>query len=183
MLFYATCNELEQKILHAKDNRERIRYGTQIEKLGLKALLKYINSLGDEALGTENRKAIKSMFRVELMLRLWNDSIDQVAIKNFIMDLNEKISRNIISEEEYQFTYQISNDYSLNTKIIQPKFEPKDIIYLFFKYNDNFIPFIIASNSFFSALFRIFLCSSWNEFNNFSKSSSNSISNFFINSL
>ena len=137
MLFYATCNELEQKILHAKDNKERIRYGTQIEKLGLKALLKYINSLGDEALGTENRKTIKSMFRVELMLRLWNDSIDQVAIKNFIMDLNEKISRNIISEEEYGFTYQIANDYSLNTKIIQPKFEPKDIIYLFFKYNEN----------------------------------------------
>ena len=53
--------------------------------MGLKALLKYINSLGDEALGTENKKTIKSMFRIELMLRLWNDSIDQVFIKNILL--------------------------------------------------------------------------------------------------
>ena len=137
MLFYANCNELEKKILHAKDNRERIRYGTQLENLGLKTLLKYINSLGDQSLDTENRKTIKSMFRVELMIRLWNDSIKQKSIKNFINDLNEKASRNIISEEEYVFTYTISNNYSLNTKLIQPKFESKDAIYLFFKYNEN----------------------------------------------
>jgi hypothetical protein len=137
MLYYSTCNELEQKILHAKDNKERMRYGTQIEKLGLKSLLKYINSLGNEALGVENRKTIKSMFRVQLMLKLWNDSIDQVTVKNFISNLNDRALRNQITDEEYGFTYKIATDYSLTTKIIQPKFEPKDIIYLFFKYNEN----------------------------------------------
>ena len=137
MLYYATCSELEQKILNANDNKERMRYGTQIERLGLRSLLKYINSLGNEALGTENRKTIKSMFRAQLMLKLWNDEIDQVTIKNFILDLNNKSQRNLITDEEYGFTYQIASEYSLTTKIIQPNFEPKDIIYLFFKYNEN----------------------------------------------
>ena len=52
--------------------------------------------------------------------------------KYFIIDLNEKSSRNIISEEKYGFTYQISNDYSLNSKIIQQEFEAKDIISIYF---------------------------------------------------
>ena len=137
MLYYATCSELEQKILNANDNKERMRYGTQLERLGLRSLLKYINSLGNEALGTENRKTIKSMFRAQLMLKLWNDGIDQVSIKNFISDLNSKSQRNLITDEEYGFTYQIASEYSLTTKIIQPNFQPKDIIYLFFKYNEN----------------------------------------------
>ena len=137
MLYYATCNELEQKILHSKDNKERMRYGAQIEKLGLKSLLKYINSLGNEALGIENRKIIKSMFRVQLMLKLWNDSIDNFSVKNFIQNLDDRALRNQITDEEYSFTYKISTDYSLTTKIIQPNFEPKDIIYLFFQYNEN----------------------------------------------
>ena len=137
MFYYATCNELEQKILNAKENKERMRYGTQIENLGLRPLLKYIYSLGNEALGTENRKTIKSMFRAQLILKLWNDGIDQLTFKNFISDLNSKSQRILISDEEYGFTYQIASDYSLTTKIIEPKFEPIDIVYLFFKYNEN----------------------------------------------
>ena len=43
MLYYATCNEIVQKIINSKDNKDRMRYGAQMEKLGLKALLKYIN--------------------------------------------------------------------------------------------------------------------------------------------
>ena len=137
ILYYSTCNELEQKILFAKENKERMRYGTQIENLGLRSLLKYIYSLGNEALSTENRKTIKSMFRAQLILKLWNDEIDQFTFKNFISDLNNKSQRNSISDEEYGFTYQIASEYSLTTKIIEPNFEPKDIIYLFFKYNEN----------------------------------------------
>lgn len=74
------------------------------------------------------------MYRVELMLKIWNDSIDQLSLVNFIKNLNDKALRNKITNEEYIYTYQISSKYSLNTKIIQPKFEPKDILYLFFKF-------------------------------------------------
>ena len=28
------------------------------------------------------------MFRVSLMLKLWNDKIDQIKVKNFIQNLN-----------------------------------------------------------------------------------------------
>ena len=55
-----------------------------------------------------------------------------MVIKSFIIDLNEKSSRNIISEKEYGFTYQISNDYSLNSKIIQQEFEAKDMRSIYF---------------------------------------------------
>ena len=137
MLYYATCNELQEKLLNAKEYKERIIYGNQLEKLGLISLLKYIYFIGDEALGSENRKKIKSMFRAQLMFDLWNNSIDQVSVKNFIQELNKRGERKSISELEYLYSYQIANEYSLTTKIIQPKFEPKDIIYLFFKYNEN----------------------------------------------
>ena len=42
-----------------------------------------------------------------------------------------------MTDEEYGFTYQITSDYSFTIKIILPKFEPRDIIYLFFQYNEN----------------------------------------------
>ena len=137
MLYYATCNELQNKLLNAKEYKERIIYGNQLEKLGLISLLKYIYSIGDEALGAENRKKIQSMFRAQLMFNLWNSGLDQTSVKNFIKELNNRIERKYISEQEYAFTYQIANEYSLTTKIIQPKFDAKDIIYLFFKYNEN----------------------------------------------
>ena len=137
MLYYATCNELQNKLLNAKEYKERIIYGNQLEKLGLISLLKYIYSIGDEALGAENRKKIQSMFRAQLMFNLWNSGLDQTSVKNFIKELNNRIERKNISEQEYAFTYQIANEYSLTTKIIQPKFDAKDIIYLFFKYNEN----------------------------------------------
>ena len=137
MLYYATCNEIVQKIINSKDNKDRMRYGAQMEKLGLKALLKYINSFENEALSSENRRIIKSMFRAPLMLKLWNDEIDQVSVKNFIQNLNERKKRCKISNDEYEYTYKIASNYSLTTKIIQPKFEPQDIIYLFFQYSEN----------------------------------------------
>ncbi len=59
-----------------------------MEKFELKDL--YINSLGNESLGSENRKIRKSMFRVSLILKLWNDEIDQIKVKNFIHNLNYK---------------------------------------------------------------------------------------------
>lgn len=58
-------------------------------------------------------------------------------MNDFIQDLNNKSKRNHITDEEYGFTYQIVSEYSLTTKIIQPILEAKDIIYLFFKYNEN----------------------------------------------
>ena len=83
MLYYSSCNELKEKILTSKDNKERMRYGAQMEKFGLKSLLKFINSLENKALGKINRKIIESIFRVPLMLKIWNDSIDKLMLKIF----------------------------------------------------------------------------------------------------
>ena len=138
MLYYSICHDLIEKILHSKDNRERMRYGIIIEKMGLISILKYINILGDETLNIEKRKIIKRMLRAQLMFKFLRDSIDLAMVKNFFQNLDEKAFRNQISDPEYLFTYSISNYFPLTTKIIQPKFEPKDIIYLFFQYyGDN----------------------------------------------
>ena len=137
MFYYATCNELQEKILNAKEYKERIIIGNQLEKIGLGSLLKYIYNIGNEALGIKKRKKIQSMFRAQLMFNIWNNGIDQIKVKNFIKELNNRANRKKILDQDYFYTYQIANEYSLNTKIIQPKFEPKDIIYLFFKYDEN----------------------------------------------
>ena len=72
------------------------------------------------------------MFRFPLMLKIWNDSINQINFKNFLTNLSNEKLRTQITVEEYGFTYQIASDYSLITKIILPNFEPRDIfIYSF----------------------------------------------------
>jgi hypothetical protein len=40
-------------------------------------------------------------------------------------------------ESDYSFAYQVSSIYSLTTKIIQPKFETTDILYLFFGFDED----------------------------------------------
>jgi len=42
MLFYSVCNELVNKIMNSKDNKERYRYGKEIGNLGLESILKFI---------------------------------------------------------------------------------------------------------------------------------------------
>ena len=76
------------------------------------------------------------MFRVSLMLKLWNDKIDQIKVKNFIQNLNNK---------KIDIKYQMMN-MNKHIKLLliihfnknySPKFVQKDIIYLFFKYSEN----------------------------------------------
>ena len=83
MLYYSSFNELKEKILTFKDNKERIIYGAQMEKFGLKSLLKFINSLGNEALGKLNRKIIESIFRVPLMLKYGMIQLIKLLLKIF----------------------------------------------------------------------------------------------------
>ena len=70
------------------------------------------------------------MFRVPLMFKIWNDSINQMNIKNFLTNLNKKKIRTQITDEEYGFIYQITSDYSLTIKIILPNFE-REILFIF----------------------------------------------------
>jgi len=125
MLFYSACNELINKIMNSKDNKERNGYGKEILKLGLGSILKFINSFGNEAFGDENRKRVKSMIRAQLIIKIWNDEIDLISVKYFIKDLKDKVSRYSISEEVYGFTYQIASKYSLIMKIMQQNLNQK----------------------------------------------------------
>ena len=70
------------------------------------------------------------MFRVPLMLKILNDSINQINFKNFLTNLSNEKLRTQITVEEYGFTYQIASDYSLITKIILPNFE-REILFIY----------------------------------------------------
>ena len=101
-------------------------------------MLKFISSLGNEASGKLNWKIIESMFRVPLMLKIWNDSIEQVNVKNknFLTNLKQEKIKNW--NNWWRIWIHISNYFRLfSYKIILPNFERRDIIYLLFQYNEN----------------------------------------------
>ena len=136
MLDYVTSRELVKKRLNATDNREKMKYGTEIEKLELISVLNFISSIEseDSALGEEDNKIIESLLRAQLMLKLCEICY---LVKDFFKVLKDRSKRNEISEKEYVFSYKICHNYSLTTQIIQPKFEPNDIIYLFFVFSEK----------------------------------------------
>jgi hypothetical protein len=62
ILEYSNNCELVQKLLNKlNDHKEKMRYGTEIEKLQLNDLLKYIYSFKDEHLGEKDKKTIYSL--------------------------------------------------------------------------------------------------------------------------
>ncbi len=69
-------------------------YGAQMEKYGLKSLLKFINSLGNNISGKINRKKNESIIRVPLILKIWNDSINQINVKNFLTNIKQEKIKN-----------------------------------------------------------------------------------------
>lgn len=58
-------------------------------------------------------------------------------VKDFLKKLKDRSKRNEIPEKENVFSYKYCNKYSLTTQIIQPKFKPDDIIYLFFVFSEK----------------------------------------------
>ena len=89
-------------------------------------------------LSFKDQKQIKQMLRGTLLSKIRNSGIDLKDLNNFVKNINSKINQNEeISDEEFNFTYMISNKYSKNLKIIMPIFEPLDAFYLFYKYDKN----------------------------------------------
>lgn len=58
ILDYVTSRELVMKRLHAKDNREKMKYGTEIERFELISVLNFISSIEskNKALGERERE-------------------------------------------------------------------------------------------------------------------------------
>ena len=78
------------------------------------------------------------MLRGILLSKIKNNGIELIDLNNFVKEMNEKILQTKeIPDDEYQFTFLISEKYSQNLKIIMPKFEPLDIFYFFFQYDKN----------------------------------------------
>jgi hypothetical protein len=95
------------------------------------------------ALSGENRnlsfndqKKVKQMLRGILINKIRNNQINKTEVNNFVNQLNSRINyTEEIPDEEYYFSYMISDKYPKDMKIIMPKFEPKDVFFLFYKYD------------------------------------------------
>ena len=96
------------------------------------------DNMENKNLSFKDQKQIKQMLRGTLLSKIRNSGIDLKDLNNFVKNINSKINQNEeISDEEFNFTYMISNKYSKNLKIIMPIFEPLDAFYLFYKYDKN----------------------------------------------
>ena len=52
------------KRIKLRDDREKMKYETEIEKFGLNSLLNYINTFENSALGDKDNKIIDNILRV-----------------------------------------------------------------------------------------------------------------------
>ncbi len=76
------------------------------------------------------------MLRGILINKIRNNKINIRDVNNFVNILNSRINNaEEIHDEEYYFNYLISDKYPKNLKIRMPKFESKNVFYLFYKYD------------------------------------------------
>jgi hypothetical protein len=96
------------------------------------------SNMENQNLSFRQQQQIKQMLRGILLTKIRNNGIDLNDLNNFVKNINSKINqKKEISEEEYYFTFMISDKYPKNLKIIMPIFEPLDLFYLFYKYDKN----------------------------------------------
>ena len=95
-------------------------------------------NIENQNLSFKKQQQIKQMLRGILLSKIRKDGVNLKDLNNFVKNINSKIrQKEEISEEEYYFTFMISDKYSKNLKIVMPIFEPLDVFYLFYKYDKN----------------------------------------------
>ena len=76
------------------------------------------------------------MFRGILISKIRNNAINLDDVNDLVKVLNSRINYpEEIPDEEYYFSYAISDKYPKSLKLRMPIFEPMDIFYLFYKYD------------------------------------------------
>ena len=87
-------------------------------------------------LSFNEQKKVKQMLRGIFLSKIRNNNINLNDFKYFVKILNSRINyTEEIPEEEYYFSYLISDKYPKNLKLRMPFFESLDIFYLFYKYD------------------------------------------------
>ena len=80
---------------------------------------------------------INNMLRSIILYKICSETLDLETFINFNENINKQINPIEVGEDDYIFANSIANKYPFNLKILFPKFEVKDVLYLFFKYNNN----------------------------------------------
>lgn len=86
----------------------------------------------------DNKDRIKQMLRGILLLKMKNKKINLDDFNKIVEKMNSRINpSDIISMEEYYFSYIKSDNYPKNKKIRIPIFTPMDALFVFYKYDKN----------------------------------------------
>ena len=146
MIWYSFAEENLDKLFDTSTNQETYMKLTMefYKDSYLDNLIAFINDKKLELTG-ENKnlsfcqqQMVKQMLRGILLIKLKEYDKDLQNFKNFIKTINSRITNSKeILEEEYYFSYMISNKYPINLKIRIPIFEPIDVLYLFYKYDKD----------------------------------------------
>ena len=147
LLFWYSFNEENLNKLLDPDTNERTYMELSMnlyKDSELDPIMTYINEkkleLSDDIenrnLSFKEKRKIMQMLRGLFIAKIKNCGIDLNELNNIVQVMNSRINyTEEIPDEEYYFSYMISDKYPKNLKIKMPIFEPMDAFYLFFKYD------------------------------------------------
>ncbi len=90
----------------------------------------------NQNLSFKDQKKVKQMLRGIFISKIRNNKIDLKDVNDLVKVLNSRINyTEEIPDEEYYFSYMVSDKYPKNLKLRMPIFEALDVFYLFYKYD------------------------------------------------
>ena len=90
----------------------------------------------NQNLSFNDQKKVKQMLRGIFINKIRNNNINLKDANDLVKLINSRINfSEEIPDEEYYFSYMISDKYPKHLKLRMPIFEPMDVFYLFYKYD------------------------------------------------
>ena len=90
----------------------------------------------NQNLSYNDQRKVKQMLRGIFISKIRNNKIDLSEVNDIVKKINSRLNfSEEIPDEEYYFSYMISDEYPKNLKLRMPIFEPLDVFYLFYKYD------------------------------------------------
>jgi len=90
----------------------------------------------NQNLSFKDQKKVKQMLRGIFISKIRNNKIDLKDVNDLVKVLNSRINyTEEIPDEEYYFSYMVSDKYPKNLKLRMPIFEALDVFYLFYNYD------------------------------------------------
>jgi hypothetical protein len=85
----------------------------------------------------KEKKLIYQMLRGQFIFKFLGEQLNANDLTSLVSDLNDFSKRNKISKQEFFYGFELTKRLNKNFKIVFPKFEPIDILYIFISYDSD----------------------------------------------